>query len=727
MDTSRTRCWLRVTLAIGLGAAVVLAPARAADPKRAEASLKLIPADAAFYFASLRNREQVEIIVKSNAWKQLTALPFVQQAWKKVQDEYTQPGGQLEKLREFYEAPDNAQLVALLADMFSHDVFIYGGPASADFADLFLRLASAMRFAPLQMQLADPDGKLDDQQRQALVLLRSLSNNLQILRAPDVVIGFKLSDTKQAEAQLKRLEGLLHALVLFVPDLKDRFKRTKVGGTEFLTLTLDGKLVPWEQVPIQQFEQQKGEFEPLLKKLKELKLTITVGVRDGYLLLSFDETTEALARLGKGKKLTERPELKPLNRFADRRLTSIGYLSESLARKVGTTASDIDQTVKAVEGLLAQAKLTAAQRAQIQKDLQELAKDLKAMVPEPGAALSYSFLTDRGVESYSHNWSQQLALDGSKPLTVLNHVGGSPLLVVAGRRKYSPESYDKLVKWIKVLHGYFEQYGLPQMPAEQKEQYEKVAKIARPLLERLNQATGKALLPALADGQSAFVLDARLTSKKWFKDMPAADQPLPMLEPALLFGVSDAALLRKAGADYRALLNDTIQEIRKFAPDVPDFQVPEPKEQKLKAGVMYFYPLPAELGLDRKLLPNAGLSDRFAVLTISREHTERLLTATPLKVAGGPLANSKRNLAAAVYFDWAGFVDALTPWVEYGIWQAAAQDPVSSVLRGEKPEAIIKQVRTGAAFLKVLRSHSSVSYFEDSALVTHGETLYKDL
>ena len=86
---------------------------------------------------------------------------------------------------------------------------------------------------------------------------------------------------------------------------------------------------------------------------------------------------------------------------------------------------------------------------------------------EPGASASFSFLTPRGYESYSYNWTQNKTLDDSKRLTLLDHVGGNPVLAAVSRSKYSPQQYDMLVKWLVKGYGYFEQFGLAHMPDEE--------------------------------------------------------------------------------------------------------------------------------------------------------------------------------------------------------------------------------------------------------------------
>src|SRR5262249_41902501 len=155
----------------------------------------------------------------------------------------------------------------------------------------------------------------------------------------------------------------------------------------------------------------------------------------------------------------------------------------------------------------------------------------------------------------------------------------------------------------------------------------------------------------------------------WIDKVPMTDRPLPMLEPAVVLGVGDAAELRKALAEYRAIANDMIAKVRELAPpgQVPDFQIPEPKVEKRKAGTLYFFPLPEDWGLDKQVVPTAGLSAKVAVLTLSHAQAERLLTARPLKTDGGPLADRTRPLVSAAYFNWPGFVDALTPWVELAV------------------------------------------------------------
>jgi hypothetical protein len=317
-------------------------------------------------------------------------------------------------------------------------------------------------------------------------------------------------------------------------------------------------------------------------------------------------------------------------------------------------------------------------------------------------------------------------LDGSKPLGLLEHVGGSPTIAAVQRSKVSVEKYDLLAKWLGVGYDYFEKYGLPQMPERERKKFEQFAVPARPLVLRAHQTTREMLLPSLADGQVAVVIDTKLRSRQFLHCLPATENPLPMVEPALVLGVSDADLLRKACVEYRAIFEGLIDAARKVeGSHVPDdFRLPEAKLVQKPAGTLYTFALPAEWGVSKSIVPNAGLSSNVAVLSINTKHTERLLTATPPSVQGRSVP-SDRPLVGASVLDFAGLIEAVTPWIDLGV-ETAAQQSGQEGAKG-KAAMILNQTHTVLDVLKVLRSITSESYFEDGALVHHSEVDIRDL
>jgi hypothetical protein len=491
-------------------------------------------------------------------------------------------------------------------------------------------------------------------------------------------------------------------------------------------------MIPWDQFNFSDYEEQPGQADELVKTLKAMKLVIALGVHKNYVLVSIGPSTEVVARLGHGHPLIERTEMTPIRRFAGKRITSVSYVSKAFLSTISTNKKDIDGLVAVGENSLKMLPLSEDQVKQISADMHELATDIKRFIPVVGAQASVSFLTHDGQESYDYDYSQHLSLDGSKPLTLLNHVGGSPILAIVARSKYQPEKYHLIVKWAKKLDDYINNYLVVFLPPDRKAQFDQVTKIVYPLLKRFNAATEK-LLPAFKDGQTAFVLDARIRSNHWAANF-RTPQAMPMLEPAIVCSVDNAAAVRSGFNEYRLIINDAIAKIRDINPQIPEFEIPPPETRQLKNGTLYYYPLPAQveaqLHLDRQLLPNASLSDQVLALTVSPSQSERLLSPIPLKVTRGPLANAEqRPLAVAVYFNWPAFVDAAAPWMDYAVHTVGPQIASQNGMKmdAKKMESIVSQVHTVLEVLKVFRDVQSVSYFENKVLVTHTISYVHDI
>jgi hypothetical protein len=701
---------------------------RAADFDKLDSAIKEIPADASFYCSWMRNREQVQAVLASKAWAKLMSLPALAQAKEATEKQAKAAGGPLEKFEEWAKDPENRELGDLLLDMLSNEIFIYGGGNVAEVGDTFARAMTAVQMEGFREGLREElegkkAGAMDtqiDEEKIARAILPELAKKPESIAAPEIILGFKVTKPEVAVTQLKRLEKVVPMITDQFPDLKDRVKWTKVGEDDFLTLTIDSKLMKFDEQMIRKYETKAGEYDALVKRIKDFQITISLGVRGKYVLLAVGETTAPVAKLGKGKRLIDAAELKPLAKFADQRVTGISYASKAFRSQTDWSFFNVQKWIAAAKDALPESSLKPDTQARVLKDLAALSKELKEGEPKAGASLSFSFLSARGREAYAYDWSEHPGRDGSKPLSILDHVGGDPLIVSAGRSKQDPEAWPRLVRWAKVAYGYFEDFGVPAMKPEERKNFEDAMKITLPLLKRFDEVTGKMFLPSLADGQCAFVVDAKLSSKQWHSSMPPSATPIVAPELALVIGVSDAALLQKAMGEYRTILNEWIKAAQATLPKTPLTEIPAPETRNIKGGTMFYYPLPEAWGLDKQVLPNAALAEKVAVLALSQEHSERLLTPTPLKVNGGPLADLKRPLAGATYINCAGLVDLLAGWAEAAAPLAPAKDQ-------EKVTDVLAQVRTVLEVLKVFRSYSSATYFEGDALVTHSEMVITDL
>lgn len=692
-----------------------LAPvARAADPpKPADTALGKVPADAEYFRSVLRLGETFDLIGKTRLWARLWNDPAVQEMLKQARAAYDAGEGDLAPLKKFFADPVNAELPALALDALSQEVFVYAGDGAGDFTSLLMETAGGAKYGPvLQKFLGQDVGDLD--RARVRLGLQALAEKPERLRVPDLIVGFQVAEPKKVADQLRRLDPLLADALKGTP-LAGRSKRAKVGGDDFLVLELDGSLVPWDKVPIAEYEEKKGEFDPLLKRLKAMKLTVAVGVRQGYLLVAIGESVDRITRFGgDGPRLAGRPELKPLAKAAGRPLTAVGYTSAKLRQATATKAEDVTGFAELSKWGLEFAGLPEDLRNAIQKDVEALTKAIGRGLVKPGAAMHFSVRTARGWETFDHDYTDP-GPGQSRPLTLLNHLGGDPLLAAVWRSGTTVEDYRAFVKWVTTFAGHAEKVAVAKelVPAETIALFRKAV---LPILRELSDVTEKLWLPALEDGQQGFVVDAKWTSKKWHESVETP-QALPLPEVGLVLGVSDAEKFAQALEGYRTVVNKAIAKARELAPpgSVPEFEIPKPKVEKAGGTTFAFYPIPAEWGIDKQFQPTGGLSERVAALTLSRGHTERLLKATPLRTGLAPLADLDRPLDSAFYFNWSAWVDAIDPWADYAIRAAGADDEAAAIAR----KVVVA--------LRVFRAYGSATYREGGATVTHSEAVFGDV
>jgi hypothetical protein len=471
----------------------------------------------------------------------------------------------------------------------------------------------------------------------------------------------------------------------------------------------------------------EAKLQKLVEHVKNMEFVLAMGVRDKDLLISIGSSADCIKNLGSSARLIDRPEFKPLEKFVDKRLTGIGYASKEFIEQLNNNAKNIDDLRDFLNQMIPLAKLPTEQSAQMTKDVGDLAADLKGMMPALGSIMAFNFLTDNGYEGYQYNWGSHPNMDGTKPLDLLKHVGGNPVLGVVGRSMRSPEHNAEMEKWAKVAWKYMEELALPRLPEEERQKATAFLKDLKPLLIRLNEANRNLLRPALADGQIGFVIDAKLKSKQLQQSMPVLQKELPIIEPALIVGVSNPDLLIKAMDEFRSVYNDLIDLIGR-QPDLPPdvkanlwhFRWPAAKVEKIAGGSLYSYPLPQQWGVDKNIIPNAGLSDKVAVITLSTAQTDRLLKEMPLKV-GGVLANAERPLAIAGWIDSTELFSAVTPWINYVLEQAPEQG------MGGQKQLIISQVNTVLEVLSTIKSITSETYIENNILVEHSLLEIHDL
>lgn len=694
-----------------------VADSKAADV-RESTSLSFVPDNVAFYSLSLRMQEQYQALVGSKAFATLRQLPAVQMGvgfaslmWNNPTDE------RIAQVKAALDQPENQELAAMLLDAVSHEVFAYGGDGYGDAVRLLNDFNRIQREAQLQAlgQGREPNEILAEKLIERLVVV------LDGAAIPPAVLGFRVSDAQRANKQLDRLEALLkQVLGNEAPELAGRLTRETVANARFLTMRLDGSLIPWEQL-YAEFSDHQEQLQQLAGKVKPMTVNVSLGVWKDYLILSVADSNKHLAALGQGPKLKDRKELQPLSEHLDRRIASLTYVSQDFLRKANGAREQFDELPAAARQLVPFAQLDEPVEKELLADVDRLVEQLKSYVQEPGAAFAVAFLTDRGVEGYSYNWTPNPSLDASKPLTILNHLGGAPILAFAGRTKPDPEAFEFLSQVLRRAAYYAGQAAVQQLGTEERELFVKLRGELGPLFKQLEQVTRETLLPALSDGQVAVVVDADTKSRQWHQALPAAENDLPILELTTLLGVSDAEGVRKAAAQYFSILQQMLDRLHAARPDdIPAVKMAEPQTREFEGTTVYYYPLPETFGVDRQIAPCMGLSRDFVAFSLVPRHLQRVFQATPLNVEG-PIGDLSRPLAAVAYFNMSKLVDAIQPWVAYG-FQVAGEQEQNQTLVMVQP-----QVDAVLNVLKSFREVTSVTYPQADAWITHYEMHLVDL
>jgi hypothetical protein len=712
--------WVGVVAVLSAAAWLVPGLSKAGDLKKLDTSLKLIPADASFYVSMLRNREQFDALKNSKAWAKLKETQMVKDALAEYESQKEDAESGPGKIQAMLDNPESMKIFDMLTDMASEEMFVYGDHSFVDFVDLYQSINSVNMTGAFQVLLAKQQ---KNQTMQGGVILEQLAADPSLLVVPNVVFGFKLKNKDLAKEQLVKLEMILNIFLSTNETFQNRFKRTKVGDYEYLVLTLDGAMIPWDdlQESLESVELNDGDAKKVIEHVKKMKLVLTLGIRDDYLLASIGSSVDCLKRLGKGELLANRKEFKMLAKHADERLTSISYSSEALNQQLSTSAKQLDAMARAFDASLSDddCKLTDDQKTRVRKDAKDLVKDLKTIIRERGAALGFSFLSERGIESYAYQWGDHRDINATKPLGLLEHVGGSPMFGIVGRGRTGMEEYDLLVKWVKVGYGYFVDFGLPALSEKERKEAETFFKTAIPLAVRLDKNNRENLFPALAEGQVGFVVDNQLMSKQMHKEMPASKQPLPWPEPALLVGVSKPDLLEKGFVEYRLIGNELLEAIRKIdGCDMPDWvKIPEPTVTETSEGKIFTFKTPADWGLDKQFELNFGLSKNAGVFSTNLAHTKRLLAETPLKI-GGLLTKPEEIRGAAAWLLLPKLLKSGSPWADYFIEQNTAKEEQKKV--GTQTHSILE-------ILECIRLITAECRVENGVLESHSLLEIRDV
>jgi flavodoxin len=644
-------------------------PAQAADPQPAKAtSLAMIPANATFYTSTLRLKEQIDLFYKSRAYKTLRSMPSVKQAYDQVMAQLKDSdGGSTEMIEQFMQSELGKKVTDVLTEAASDEIFAFGGGQWSNFMRLLAQVNQAQTAGSYGAMLQGSDPNVG----QGRAILRTLMKNRAQLKVPELVIGFRLATPDKASKLLKQAAVIAEGFAAGQQEIEDRFKVKKIGDGEFMTLELDGSLIPWEQVDLTEVEEKRDEFKDLIDHIKKMKLTVSLGVSNNYLLLSLGESTKDLeAFLGKGKKLIDLVDVKPIVDAGAKRFTSLGYLSkEFVASAGGTYADSYGEMIRSLKESLKTADLSEERKKSVAKLLDEVQAEVQAAPKiDFGSSIGYAYLTNIGYEIYSHDRTQHPSYDKIN-FKMHEHWGGNPIFATSFGCFVDGETYKSFVTFAKKGFNLSQEFLSDYVDAETLAEIKKTIAQLTPTLEKLDKSIANTLIPAMKQSGLGIVVDGKWKSKSWINFAPPSDKEMPMLELGLLIGVSDAKKFDQGCTEVREILNELLEKLS----DVPNAGIPAglAVPAPTKGEGLYWWEIPTS-PLDEQVVPTVGTGKAASVLTFSKKHAARLIKPTPLTFRTKELAFSGPVLGACV-LDWVGFVELVAPWIEQGVAQTARE------------------------------------------------------
>lgn len=759
--------WHRCIARVACLAAAVLPPAvvAAAPPPLQDTGVAVAPADAAFFTATLRAREQVDLLVGSRAWASLLELPVVKRALDSLDEQRTTPGSPLALVDTLMQLPENADALALLSDMVATDTFLYGEPSCISFVQLTTKLQQAFRPAfggeriefdveldldtraappariqPVALQVAEAE--LSPEELQARLVLSTLAENIDLLVVPDLVWGFHTTQADTARQQLKRIEVFASLATQASPDLAEALERKEIAGGEFVTFTLEADSLPLAALAreIAGDVADTPEADAVLERLGELRLVIALGVVGDRVVLSIGDSTDHLAKLvapaAAAGSLYQTEPLAPLRAAAQERITGISYLSAEMAKAIAAGQVDLGPMLDSIGEAARKGDLSEEAVADVQQWLAGAAEWYAARLPVPGPWLAYSFLTAEGYEGFVWDWATNQPLDASRQLGLVEHAGGAPLAVAVTRAKQDPRLVDDLRTFATRGWEIFQQHALPSIDEDERERVEAAVDTFGPLAGRLLEVLRDTIVPAIGDGQVGLVFDAKTRVTKLHRELPSSAEPLPLPEAAIVLPLADRARFVEGLNDLFALTDELVAAARALDPDaVPaDYRVPDPVQASVDAGRMWSFPMPRS-GVDDQVQPTIGVGERAVVFALVPKHAARLLGPTRLET-GASLSRFDTPLSTAAAVDVAGLLDALGPWIAYGARYASvaerqgevdADEELAADDENEQAREVLQHVDTVLEALKCLRTAVAETAERDGALVTRWRNVIRDL
>ena len=732
--------------------------------KSLTSSLDFVPADTAFYFATSNHQQIWNSFFQSRAYAALKDTPAgrkMRKAYRKGLSRGWEQFGEnpfryyLEGYANSIDSVQGKLVMPYLERLFAHELFLYGDSRIVPFIQSLEAYYDEFQSAVLN---SAEEGNPEDLWK----TIETIGNkHLSGVEIPTFVVGAITDEPEVFVGFLELMNTGFQQIVRENPSEMQplakaiRFQSEGTGPADrFAWLGIE---IVGDEIPFERLTENDPEIGPVLGILKPFfsgkRFAFAFAVRGQAVLMTFGPSFDHLRKLGAGPLLIDAPQLEQLRaaRTSGQPICLAGYRSTEFARMTSFTWSGwartasyfLNQAIAGAESEL----LSEAEKLELMKNFEaeseQCARELEALESKPGASLAYGLLTGNGIEGFSIEFDQPAESQHSQPLQLPNQLSSPPLLAVFNRNQAGAEHWKIMGRYLGKLFSGLEHYG--PLLAEDLERAEIAAIVLErlaPLLQSLSQATLGELLPEMAGREWGLVVDFSLTRNRWHREMPSANDPLPMPGAVMLMQFQNAAVAQQVGAVYLSAARKLLQDVKEFSSgNIPNsLEIPDPKKQSLPFGEAYSFPLSTAFGLTPDWSLHAVINEKLIAIGYFPEQTARLLQ--PLSERGrnqnansdsarnswlfGPAGENASPTSGLLCFDNRQLADAVEAWLNYGLEQAKADgQSLDMAIAAETEdlnlteEELRETLAVAFKFYRTFAGFSSRSYRQENTSVRH--------
>ncbi len=664
-----------IVLAIVLCAAVVLIVLVTEEQRDTELTEEmreelgaalLVERNVNLYLAGKNVFGRMRGIWESNAMQRVYGLPTVKQAlaMAKMNPEYQ------EFMRTVTRHPLFVEGEPVLKDGLSDEVFVCADDHLAPFLNAVRTVNSTQQFASLMDEFSDSEPDVLQEKRQE-ALFEALKREKENLQFPNFLIGMKVTQVEDAEQFIRKALDSLPA------EMRERGEWETVDEHEFYVMTLTGDMLPEEMKrEIANEIDNPKHAEVIDDFLRDQNLNVAVGLKNDYLLFSLGRSLAAVESFAVAEQnsLAASNALEPLRLSFHPSLLGVSYASEQLMAGVSGAGQmdEVGESVKRAVRAVPADKRPEGIEERVERDMAELQKDLRKYMVEPSPFLQFSF-ANQGIETFKIKPAWRV---DSEPLSILRFRGQNPLFFRASSGVKTADVYSLLEKWLAKGYGYVNDWAVPQMLAEDQEQFRKIEAVFLPFLKDCSRINRTQLIPAVDGGQSLSVADTQGTLKNT-EFQANSSNALPIPRVGFVIQLNDAELFQRAMAGYYDAAQEVLGRMRESelmgdataGLSLPSVPVTE--------DGLYYCALPWDLGED--VFPCAGFADDVLFLSTSKAMNVEL--RSPVSPPENEVVDLAQPAAAVAVADFEALWQYLLELNDAIVAEAAMRDDVPGMYR----------------------------------------------